>query len=307
MLLNAPGRQAVVNVIDLETGVPYLQQALGVTADSYLHMVTNPRYLHVLQDRSSRVYRVDLHKEAEVVTFELPFAPRWDELQSVASFGGGIAIPTSRTSPEGAILIEHPNRPSRSISLEGFDFSTFSVEEGIGWWTRPQRGIGAELGPLTLNWLRPGERRIWSHRFIDPTVRVPQFLTRQRRPYAPHETDFLAIQPAARDQTEVQGLVMGDLETTWTSLLTDVPFSRLAEPTPRPQRGDDGWVLLLREGAARRSGTSLRLLLFNEQGIVQDSHTTQSTARSWSSQQIMLLPGMVLLRNGDLITLLGSQ
>lgn len=307
VLLNAPGRQAVVSVLDLETGVPYLQQPLSATADRYLHIVTNKDYLHVLQDRSSTVYRVNLLHEEKVVTFELPFAPRWDELQSVASFGDGIAIPTTRISPQGAILIERPDRPSRSISLQGFDFNTFRVKEGIGWWTRPQRGLGADLGPLTLNWLRPGDRRTWTHRFLDPAVLVPQFLTRLRRPYVPHDTEFLALQSAARDQAEVQCLEMGELNTKWTSLLTEVPFSRLVEPTPRPQRGDNGWVLLLREGGSRRAATNLRLLLFNEQGLLQDSHTTPSTARSLSSQHIMLLPGMVLLRNGDLITLLGSQ
>ncbi|MDA0667834.1 MAG: PQQ-binding-like beta-propeller repeat protein [Planctomycetota bacterium] len=307
VLLSAPGRQAVVSVLDLETGVPYLQQALSATADRYLHIVTNQDYLHVLQDRSSTVYRVNLLREEEVVTFELPFAPRWDELQAVASFGDGIAIPTTRTSPQGAILIESPNRPSRSISLQGLDFSTFRVKEGIGWWTRPQRGLGADLGPLTLNWLRPSDRRTWTHRFLDPAVRVPQFLTRLRHPDVLDGTEFLALQPAARDQAEVQCLEMGELETKWTSLLTEIPFSHLVEPTPRPQRGDDGWVLLLREGGSRRAATSLSLLLFNEQGLLQDSYTTPSTARSLSSQYITLMPGMVLLRNGDLITLLGNQ
>lgn len=307
VLLSAPGRQVMVHVIDLETGVPYLRQKLDATADRYLHMVTNPRYLHVLQDRSSTVHRVDLHHESAVTTFELPFAPRWDDLQSVASFGEGIAIPTTRTSPSGEILIERPNRPSRIISLKGLDFNTFKVKHGIAWWTRPQRGMGGDLGPLTLNWLRPGERRIWTHRFLDPAVRVPQFLTRLRRPYTPNGPEFLAMLAAARDQVEVRCLKMGELELEWTSLLTAIPFSRFIEPTPRPIRGDGGWVLLLREGGSRRAESRLHLLMFNDQGLLQDTHVTRSSARSLSSQRIMLLPGMVLLRNGDLLTLLGSQ
>ncbi|MHC4823105.1 MAG: outer membrane protein assembly factor BamB family protein [Planctomycetota bacterium] len=307
VLLRGTGRSLVLQMIDLESGLPYLEQQLEATADRYLQIVANSEYLFLLQDKSSHVSRIDLQHAGDIVDFQLPFAPRWGELQSVRAFGDGVAIPTSRAAADGSILIQRPNRPTQVFPLEDLEFTTIPTAEGIGWWTRPTRSIAAEAGPITLHWMQPGARRPWTHRFLDPAVRIPQFLSRMRNLKALDGEQFLAIQPAARDRLEVQCLALGELETNWTSLVNDISFSNLVEPIPVPQHGADGWALLLREASTRRANAQLHCLIFDDKGILRGQYSTGSTARSFSTQRIHLLPGWVLLRNGDVITLLGDQ
>ena len=307
VLLRGTGRSLVLQMIDLETGIPYLEQELEATADRYLQLVANSEYLFLLQDKSSQVSRIDLQHAGAIVEFQLPFAPRWGELQSVRAFGEGIAIPTTRAAADGSILIQRPDRPTQVFPLENLEFTTIPTDKGIGWWTRPTRSLAAEAGPVTLHWMEPGARRPWTHRFLDPAVRIPQFLSRMRNLKPLDGEQFLALQAAARDRLEVQCLTLGELETTWTSLVNDVSFSNLVEPIPVPQRAADGWALLLREGSARRAQAQLHCLIFDGQGILRGNYSTPSTARSFSTQGVHLLPGWVLLRNGDVITLLGDQ
>lgn len=306
VILRGSGRRMMLNVLDLETGIPYLEMPLETSAERYLKMISNGRYLFVLQDKSTRVLRVDLLHAGPPTDFQLPFVPHWGELQAVRAFGDGIAIPSNHGNSETAILIERPNRPARVLPFDDQEFGSLPTETGIGWWTRPSLSFASEPGPVTVHWIEPGMNRPWSHRFLDPMVRIPQFLSRIRNSPRPKSKSFIALQPAARDRIEIQGLSLGELDVQWTSLIPSIPFSRLVEPTPIPQRAADGWVVLLRESQTSRNGARLHCFSFNDQGLPRGSYSTPSMARSLSSQRIYLLPEQVLLRNGDVITLLGN-
>lgn len=307
VILRGAGRSMSLHVLDLETGLPYLEMPLETSAERFLKMVANPRYLFVLQDKATRVLRVDLLHAGPPTAFQLPFVPHWGELQAVRAFGDGIAIPSNRGNQQGSILIERPNRPARVLPLEDREFGTLPTESGMGWWTRPSVSLASEQGPTTLHWIEPGMDRPWTHRFLDPELRLPQFLSRIRNPQRPHGKGFLALQPAARDRIEVQALALGEPRILWSQLIPELPFSGLVDPTPIPRRAEDGWVLLLRESQSRRAGARLHVFGFDDQGMPRGSYSTPSAARSHSSQRIHLLPGQVLLRNGDVITLLGPK
>lgn len=307
VILRGAGRRMSLNLVDLETGLPYLEAPLDTSAERFLKMVANDRYLFVLQDKSTRVLRIDLLHADPPIDFQLPFVPHWGELQSVRAYGDGIAIPSNHGNQDTAILIERPNRPARVLPIEDREFGTLPTETGIGWWTRPSRSVTAAPGPVTVHWIEPGMDRPWTHRFLDPSVRIPQYLSRIRNPQRPHGKGFLAMQPAARDRIEVQALDLGDLELQWTQLIPSIPFTGLVEPTPIPRRAEGGWVMMLRESQSRRSGARLHCFSFDDQGMPRGSYSTPSTARSLSMQRLYLLPGQVLLRNGDVITLLGPK
>lgn len=307
IILRGAGRRMYLNVVDLETGLPYLEMPLDTSAERFLKMVSNGQYLFVLQDKATRVLRIDLLHAGPPTEFQLPFVPHWGELQAVRAFGDGIAIPSSRGNKEGAILIERPNRPARVLPFEDREFGTLPTEAGIGWWTRPAMSLSSEPGPVSVHWIEPGMNRPWTHRFLDPSVRIPQFLSRIRNPQRPKGKNFLAVQPAARDRIEVQAVDLGGFEVSWSALIPEILFGNLVEPTPIPRRAADGWVVLLRESQNRRSGARLHCFSFDDQGMLRGSYSTPSTARSLSSQRIHLLPEQVLLRNGDVITLLGKK
>ncbi len=307
ILLRGPGRQILLQVLDLASGVPYLQQPLDATADRYLQMVADTRYLHVLQDKSSQVQRIDLLHVQPPLNYTLPFAPRWDELQSARCFSEGIAILTKRAEPEGAIYVQYPNRPTQSYPLDHQVFDVFPSPQGMGWWTRPARSLQADAGPLTLHWLSPQQRTPWVHRFQDPAVKLPQLLNRIRRSQQTRSSQFLSLQAVARDQIEVECLGLGEMTVNWRTILPDLNFSNLVEPLPLPQAAADGWALLLRTAGNRRAGSLLHCFLVDNEGQIRDHFETPSSARSLSSQRLLLLPDKVLLRNGDVITLLGSS
>jgi hypothetical protein len=63
---------------------------------------------------------------------------------------------------------------------------------------------------------------------------------------------------------------------------------------------------LLRENDYRRQATRLHAYLLHEDGTVRGNFVTLSNSRSRYGQQIYLLNNLLLLRNGELLTLLGK-
>lgn len=314
LLLRGPNQKLRLEVIDLESGVSVITQDIDAAADRYSPMVANDHWLFVLQDSVRIVHRVDLHQQVPVTKIDLPFVPYWPDLQQARAFGEGVAMPTNRSNPnnngargDNTIAVVRPKQPPLKLSLSDLEFGRLITKDGIGWWTRPLRNLQSQMGPMTLNWLEPGTTRPWQHTFPVNNVRIPQLISRSASAVAPRDHQLLAIHPGARDSAELHCLELGVGAERWVATLEGLPFSGLADPFVAPQRGSNGWAVLLRESNQRRAGTRLHTYLIDDSGTVVDHYVTPSLSTSRYAQELYLLNGLVVLRNDDLLTLLGKK
>ena len=314
LLLRGPNQKLRLEVIDLETGVSVITQDIDAAADRYSPMVANDRWLYVLQDSVREVHRIDLHQQVPITKIKLPFVPYWPDLQQARAFGDGVAMPTNRsnsnnnsTRGDNTITVVRPGQPALRLGLSDLEFGRLNTRDGIGWWTRPLRNLQSQMGPLTLNWLEPGTTRPWQHTFPVTNVRIPQLISRSANSARPRDRQLLAIQPGARDTAELHCLELGSGAERWVVTLEGLPFSGLSEPFVAPQRGSNGWAVLLRESNQRRAGTRLHTYLIDDSGTLVDHYVTPSLSSSRYAQELYLLNGLVVLRNDDLLTLLGKK
>jgi outer membrane protein assembly factor BamB len=314
LLLRGPNQKLRLEVVDLETGVSVIAQDIDAPADRYSPMVANDRWLFVMQDSVREVHRIDLHQLVPITKIELPFVPYWPDLQQARAFGDGVAMPTNRSNPnnngargDNTIAVVRPDQPALKIPLSDLEFGRLNTKDGIGWWTRPLRNLQSQMGPLTLNWLEPGTSRPWQHTFPVTNVRIPQLISRSANAIRPRDRQLLAIQPGSRDSAELHCLELGAGAERWAVSLEGLPFSGLADPFVAPQRGSNGWAVLLRESNQRRAGTRLHTYLIDESGKMVDHYVTPSLSTSRYAQELYLLNGLVVLRNDDLLTLLGKK
>ncbi|MDP7061940.1 MAG: PQQ-binding-like beta-propeller repeat protein [Planctomycetota bacterium] len=314
LLLRGPNQKLRVEVVDLETGVSVIAQDLDAPADRYSPMVANDRWLFVLQDSAREVHRIDLHRQSPVTRIKLPFVPYWPDLQQARAFDDGVAMPTNRSAPnsngtrgDNTIAVVRPEQPLLKISLRDLEFGRLSTKDGIGWWTRPLRNLRSQMGPLTLNWLEPGTKRPWQHTFPVTNVRIPRIISRSANAVPPRDHQLLVIQPGARDYAELHCLELGAGSERWVAKLSNLPFSGLADPYVAPRRGSDGWAILLRESNPRRAEILLHTYLIDDTGTLVDHYVTPSLSTSRYAQELYLLNGLVVLRNAELLTLLGKK
>ena len=173
VLLRRPNRQLSVEVLDLITGQPIFRQDLEAPDDRFTQLIGDSRWLFVLQQKTTQVLRIDLHREGPVASFHLPFVLGWRELLRARVYEDGLALPAVQNGREAQVVVVRPNRPAWSIGLGSVLLGELPVARGLGWWTRPSRSQLSSQGPLTLYWLGPGMKQAWSHALSDRQAKVP--------------------------------------------------------------------------------------------------------------------------------------
>ena len=313
VLLRGAHQMLRVELIDLETGVTTMAHDFNALADRFSTLAANDRWMFLLQDKSRVVHRLDLHHQNPAVTLELPFVPTYAEILATRAFGTGVAMPTSKPGgsgndrrDRGSIVVVTPEQALSTLPLNNLEFGTMFTKTGIGWSSRPARSLRSSAGPLSLNWLAPGESHPWSHTFPVPDVRVAQISARPQPGLITFDDKILALHTGDTGLTEVHCLELGASAELWTRPLEGIPFAGLSDPFATPLRAADGWAILLRENDYRRQATRLHAYLLHEDGTVRGNFVTLSNSRSRYGQQIYLLNNLLLLRNGELLTLLGK-
>lgn len=291
-------------LIDLPSGEVFLDREVSGSPERLQQVVANERWLFLLQDRSPEVLRVDLRREAPVLSFTLPFAPRYSEVMAARPFGDGLAIPASRGSHGSALHLLEPGMPTRTLPLDGMEFDAFKVPQGFGWWTRPLGRLGEAPQPRTLNYLQPGSPRPWQLRMPVASTRMLPYQGRSGWRQQPPTREVVVAEPGLDGGTRLRGLELGGVRERWRLEIADLPFDLLEEPQPLPVRGETGWAVLLRESGTRRTGPRLHTVLVDDQGRLLDRYDSPSRASSRAAQELFAVPGGVLLRHGDAMTLL---
>ncbi len=291
-------------VLDLASGTPFLNRDIDSSPDNVLQIVANERWLFLLQDLSPRVQRFDLHHMSPPISVTLPVAPRSSEVVAARPFGEGLAIPSWRGSHNSALHILEPGLPTRTIPLDGLDFDTFPVPTGFGWWTRPIGRLGEEPQERTVHYLTAFNPRPWQLQMQHPATRLLPFQGRSSWRKSTPSTQVVIAEPGLDGGTRLRGFALGGSPERWRLDMPDLTFDLLEEPQPFPVRGETGWVVLLRESGMRRSGPRLHVLLINDQGQLLDRYDTPSKSSSRAYQELYAIPGAVLLRHGNAMTLL---
>lgn len=313
VLLRGAHQMLRVELVDLETGVSVLGHDFDARADRFSTLVANERWMFLLQDKSRVVRRIDLLHQAPAVTMELPFVPTYSEVLTTRAFGNGIAMPTSKPSgggrssrDRGSIVVVTPKQALATLPLNNVEFGSLLSKNGIGWYSRPARSLQSSAGPLSLNWLAPGETHPWSHTFAVADVRVAQINTRRRPGSLIRDEKIIALHAGTNGKAEVHCVELGAPAELWVQPLEGLSFGELSDPFATPLRAADGWAMLLRENDYRRQATRLHTILLNEDGTIRSSFVTLSNSRSRYGQEIYLLNNLLVLRNGELLTLLGK-
>jgi len=291
-------------LLDLESGTVFLNRAVPGSPEGLQQIVANDRWLFLLQDRSPTVSRLDLRHDGPAVTFTLPLVPHYSEVMAARPFGNGLAIPASRGSHGSALHLLEPNRPTRTLPLDGLEFDAFPVPQGFGWWTRPLGRLGEEPQARTLNYLQVNAPRPWQLLLQSSATRLLPYQGRSgwRRPAVTREV--VVAEPGLDGGTRLRGLQLGGVPERWRLEIPDLSFDLLEEPQPYPVRGEDGWIVLLRESGTRRGGPRLHTLLVDDQGQLLGRYDSLSRSSSRAAQELFAVPHGVLLRHGDSLTLL---
>jgi hypothetical protein len=306
VLLRGADHLLRVEVLNLATGVSVMAYDLDARADRPSALVANDRWLFLLQHKSTMVRRIDLHRFSEPVLFALPVALNYSTLHQARAFEDGVALPSVEPGRGVEILVVKPDLPAVSIPLGNREVGTVEAESGIAWWTRPQRDRLSGAGPMTLNWLAPGAKRPWAYAFPVASVRLLQASQAAVNAPRPRDRQLLTVFPGARDRVELHCMELGASTESWVLQLPEVPYSTLTDPFTAPQRAADGWVVLLREMDNRRAGARIHVVAIDDSGKRRGSYSVPSVSRSRYSQALYLLDRMVLLRDGDILTLLGK-
>jgi len=316
VLLRGANQMLRLELIDLASGVTVMAQDIDAPAGRPSTIVANENWLFLLQDNTRDVQRINLlHKETPTL-FELPFVQNATERFLTSALGNGIAMTTSGPGRTGSnnrsnrqqssVLIVAPDQAPTTIPLTNLEYGQLPTPTGLGWWSRPSRTLESTLSPLTLNWLEPGATQVWRHTFQVPHVQIPQVDARNGTGGIPADGQIITMQADSNNRTELHCLELGAANPRWVQTLENLPYSALSEPFQPPLRAADGWALLLRQTNNRSQATRLHTLLLNNDGTLRDSYVTMSNSRSQYGEEIYLLDNFLVLRNGDLLTLLGT-
>ena len=316
VLLRDAKQMLRLELIDLETGITVMAQDIEAPAGRPASIVANENWLFLLQDSTRDVQRINLlHKEAPTL-FELPFVQNATERFLTSALGEGVAMTTSGPGRAGnhsrgdrkqsSVLIVAPDQAPTTIPLTNLEYGQLPTPTGLGWWSRPSRTLESSLSPITLNWLAPGATQVWRHNFLVTNVQIPQVDARDGTGEISPDGQMLTIQADATDRIELHCIELGATAKPWVTTLDHLPYSALSEPFQPPRRAADGWAVLLRETNSRSQATRLHTFLLHNDGTLRGSYVTMSNARSQYGQEIYLLDHFLVLRNGDLLTLLGT-
>ncbi len=310
VLLTESTESMRLELLDLRSGETFLTEAVPRRVSQVQHMICTDRWLFLLQDRSTRVVRIDLQTDTPAEVFSLPFMATDTEMRAVSAFGGGIALIMQQPGRSHTVQIADPGVGYPRVHLPtDVEARPFRPADGYAWLLESTRTTSRpdDRPAAELNWLDPENRdQPWTYSFPDGQVELPQippyWLARRLQP----DREVLALTPASEDDLRVQALRLGEGEI-WQAEVAGVRFGDLVAVLPQPQRGADGWALLLARNRPTGEGPILDLLLFGDDGNPSAHYQTPAQTRTSRSRTVSILEGFAVLLNGDDIIFLGES
>jgi len=291
-----------LEVLDLRCGETFLTEAVPRRVSQVQHMICTDRWLFLLQDRSTRVVRIDLQTDKPSEVFSLPFMATDTEMRAVSAFGGGIALIMQQPGRSNTVQIADPEVGYPRVHLPTeVEAKPFRPADGYAWLlvsthttSRPDDRPAA-----VLNWLDPEHRdEPWTYRFADDRVELPQippyWLPRQLQA----DREVLALTPAGEEDLRVQSLRLGE-GPIWQADVPGLRYSDLVAVLPQPSRGASGWALLVARNRSTGEVPMLDLLLFGDDGSQTAHYQIPARTRNSRNRTVSLVEGFAVLRNGE--------
>jgi outer membrane protein assembly factor BamB len=300
-----------LQVLDLETGGVFHEEILPRMVSQVQKMVVNDRWLYLLQDRSTRVIRVDLLQDLPSAQFTLPEMVSENELRTVTGFQDGVALALKQVGRGSTVRVVRPSAAPVGIAVDGArEAEAFRPAHGYAWLERSTRTTSRPetREPAELFWLPPGAPdRPWSWRFDHARIEVPQIPPYWRERQRQVDQQVLALLPAGdQDAMEVLCVELG-VGQRWSATVDRLSFEQLVSVLPEPLRGEGGWLLLLPRNDPNGDAPRMDLVLLDDEGNVRARESVDARTRDSRYRGVTLLDRRVLLRNGERLVLYGEE
>jgi hypothetical protein len=291
-------------VLDARTGVSYLEQDLPGHPGRRIELRQEGSWLYILEENAALAYRVNLHFAQPPLAFALASPMNGVDLPTTTVADGALHYLINRNNPAiGTMLRAEPGSPPLQLPFENQFVKRVRVAPGLAWLLQaPSRSTVAP--PRALYWMTPGQDQPREILLGSPDARVLQLVDSEyKRVTDPVPTEVLVLSPAADGSTRVEAYRASSERPLWACALPDVPFEDLNSMQPSSRQAADGWVLPLLLRPNLESGPRLELRIIEADGRLRASARADWAGTAVDQVRIDLLPGALLLRNGDTLTL----
>lgn len=307
-VLNAQPGFLRLTVFDASTGTSYLEEDLPGHPDRRIELRQEGRWLFVLEADSALAYRIDLHFDTPPLAFSLAAPMNVVDLPTATVAGGTVHYLLNRNKPSvGTVASAGPGLTPTQTPFEGFFVKRVRVGPGLAWTLQaPTRAARTE--EQSLYWLDPGTSAPRQIGLGSPDARILQLVESEyKRSTDPVPTEALVLTQAADGSTVVKSFRSGADGPVWICAAPDLPFRDLQSNQPAPRQAADAWALPLLLRATASTGPRLELLLIESDGRLRARATAEWAGNVVDQVRIDLLPGALLLRNGDTLTRYGES
>lgn len=299
-----------LEVLDLRSGETFLTEDVPRRVSQVQHMICTDRWLFLLQDRSTRVVRIDLQTDAPSAVFSLPFMATDTEMRAVSAFGSGIALVMQQPGRSHTVQIADPEVGYPRVHLPAeVEAKPFRPADGYAWLLKSTHTTSRpdDRPAAVLNWLDPADReQPWTYNFADDRVELPQIPPYWLPRRLQADREVLALTPAGEDDLRIQALRLGE-GVIWQADVPGLGFSDLVAVLPQPSRGAGGWALLVARNRSTGEVPMLDLLVFDDGGSLVAHHQTEARTRNSRNRTVSLVEGFAVLRNGEALIFLGES
>jgi len=296
-----------VAVLDARSGEAYLEEDLPGHPGRRIELRHADSFLFVLEENAAIGYRVDLRFDAPPLAFALATPMNGVDLPTATLAGGTVQYLLNRNNPPiGWLVRAGPGAAPLQLPYEGQFLRRVRVGPGLAWTLQsPNRSAAPEA--RLLHWLTPGTAAPRVIRLANPEARILQLVDSEyKRNVDPVPTQALVLAPEPDGSIRVEAYGPSAEAPAWTCLLPDLAFRDLQSNQPNPRQARDGWVLPLLLRASAAANPRLEILLIEPDGRVRARAGADWAGTGVDQVRVDLVPGALLVRNGDTLTLYGD-
>lgn len=294
-------------VFDASSGEVYLEEELPGQPGRRIELRHADTWLYLLEENAAIGYRVDLRFQSPPLAFALATPMNGVDLPTATLAGGAVHYLLYRNNPAMSWLVRAgPGAAPLQLPFEGQFVRRVRVAPGLAFTLQPPNR-GAEPEARVIHWMMPGTERPRAIRLDHPEARILQQVDSEyKRHTDPPPTQALVLSPEPDGSTRVQAFGPTAEAAAWSCVLPDVAFRDLQSNQPNPRQARDAWVLPLLLRASAAANPRLEILLIEPNGSVRARASADWAGTGVDQVRVDLLPGALLVRNGDTLTLYGD-